>query len=115
MITIPIDTSRSSYFTLSVNLGEVTCSFRFLWNERDMSWYCDFSSSNGKNLGVRIVKENFLLGDRNNIGADGDFRVLKANKTAGPDITYDNFGSDYILVWATSSEWEEFDDLRASM
>lgn len=115
MITIPIDTSRSSHFTLSVNIGEVICSFRFLWNERDQNWYCDFRSGNGENLGVRIVKENALLGSRSNLGADGDFRVLKANKTAGNDITYENFGSDYILVWASTSEWEEYDDLRSGV
>lgn len=112
MITIPIDTSRSSHFTLSVNLDEIVCNFRFLWNLRDECWYCDFSSSNGQNNGVRIVRETGLLGNRSNLGADGDFRVLKVNRTAKDHITYDNFGSDYILVWATSAEWEEFDGLR---
>lgn len=115
MITIPIDTSSSSHFTLSVNLGDIVCGFRFLWNERDQFWYCDFSSSNGSNLGVRIVAENSLLGNRNLLGAEGDFRVLKANKTADDVITYENFGKDFILVWATSSEWEEFDDIRKSV
>ncbi len=112
MITIPIDTTQSSHFTLAVNISDVVCNFRFLWNERDSSWYCDFSSSNGQNLGIKVVRDNGLLGSRSNIGADGDFRVLKANKTAEDKITYENFGNDYILVWGTSSEWEEFDDLR---
>ena len=115
MITIPVETSISSYFTQSVNLGEVMCSFRFLWNLRDERWYCDFSSSEGRNDGVRIVENTPLLGDRNRIGADGDFRVLKANKSAGDRITYDNFGKDYILVWATASEWEEYDGLRTGV
>lgn len=109
MVIIPIDTSRSSHFTLSVNLDEIVCNFRFLWNLRDECWYCDFGSSNGENHGVRIVMYTELLGNKNNLGADGDFRVLKANRTAEDKITYDNFGSDYILVWGTSSEWEEFD------
>lgn len=115
MITIPIDTSKSSHFTFSVNIGDVMCNFRFLWNERDSSWYCDFSSSNGSNLGVKLVKDNNLLGSRSRIGADGDFRVLKTNKTAYDDITYENFGSDYSLVWGSTAEWEEFDDLRQNL
>lgn len=112
MIIIPIDTSKSAHFTLSVNLDEIVCNFRFLWNLRDECWYCDFSSSNGENHGVKIVTETDLLGYKNNLGAEGDFRVLKANKTADDDITYDNFGNDYILVWGTYSEWEDFDGVQ---
>lgn len=115
MITIPVDTSKSSYFTQSVNIGDVVCTFRFLWNLRDGHWYCDFSSTEGSNLGVRIVEETPLLAQKSRIGADGDFRVLKSNKSSVKGITYENFGTDYILVWASTDEWEEYDGLRKGM
>ena len=115
MVIIPIDTRQSSHIMMSVNLGEFTCRFRLLWNERDGYWYCDFQSSNGNNDGVRLVEETPLLGDKNRLGYDGDFRVLKAVKTAEDHISYENLGKDYSLVFATSAEWEEYDGLRTGV
>lgn len=112
MIIVPIDTAQSSYITMSVNIGDAVVKFRLLWNQRDDSWYCDFKTSSGENDGIRLVPETPLLGPRNRLGVDGDFRVIKVVKTAPNDINYKNLGKDYNLVFATSAEWEEFDGLR---
>lgn len=111
MIIIPIETSRSSYIIQSVNMGEFVCRLRLLWNLRDKSWYCDFSSTSGENVGVRLVKDTPLLGKRSRLGYDGDFRVIGTNSTRNAEISFDNLGKDFKLVFGTSDEWREFDDV----
>lgn len=109
MKIIPFYPSISSRQSFSVNLGEQVCSFSIVWNLRAEAWFCDFKTSEGENFSVRLTENAPILGAVNALGLDGDFRVMKANKLAQDTITYDNLGSDWILVYGTNAEWETFD------
>jgi len=111
MILIDSDFTDSAYQTFSVNLGEFVCDFRIQWNERDGRFFCDFSSDVGENNGVRLVLDRNLLSANNRLGYDGNFRLLKVNNQETEDVSCQNFGSSYKLVFGNTEEWEEFDAL----
>lgn len=109
MKTIPFDPSISSVQSFNVNLGELVCDFLVSWNHRDGHWYSDFVTSYGANYSVKLVENSPLLGAANRTTLAGDFRILKMNRLAEDRISYDNFGSDWLLVYGTTEEWEKFD------
>ena len=112
MKVIPFSPSVSSRQVFSVNLGDLVCEFRIAWNSRVESWFCDFKTSTGENNSFRLVENSSLLEGTNRTGLKGDFRVLPFNKLGEDHITYDNFGSDWKLVFAETEEWEVLDGLR---
>jgi hypothetical protein len=109
MKIIPFSPTISSRQNFSVNLGELVCEFTMAWNSRAGAWFCDFKTSTGENDSVRLVENSSLLKETNRTGLDGDFRVMKFNQLCNDPITYDNFGSDWRLVFGTHDEWEAFD------
>lgn len=114
MMLIPFDAANGPYQSFNVNLGEFVCDFRFLWNERDEHWFADFNSSlGGKNVGVRLVEESPLLGGSNALGVDGDFRVVRTMRDAAVNITFENFGDGWSLIWGGKSEWETFSGVES--
>ena len=104
MKIIPFNPSVSSRQNFSVNLGELVCEFTVSWNQRVEAWYCDFETTTGANYSVRLVEDSPLLGNVNRTGLKGDFRVLKFNKLSKENITYDNLGTDWKLVYLTDGE-----------
>lgn len=110
MRLIPFFPNVSSHINFNVNLGELVCDFTFNWNVRIGSWFCDFRTSAGENKSVKIVEKSSLLGNSNFTGLNGDFRVLRTNKLCKEGITFDNFGSDWVLVYGSHEEWKEYDD-----
>lgn len=111
MKIVQFDPSISSRQNFNVNLGELVCDFLFHWNERASAWFCDFTTSSGANHSVRLIENSSLLKGINRTGLPGDFRVLKMNRMAADIITYDNFGTDWKLVYGLPSEWEFIDGL----
>lgn len=109
MHIIPFNPAVSSRQNFSVNLGELVCEMTVAWNGRAGTWFADFVTSTGANYSVRLVETSPLLGKVNRTGLDGDFRVLKSNRLGADTIGYDNFGSDWKLVFGTKAEWEEYD------
>lgn len=109
MKIIPFHPSISSKQRFNVNLGELVCDFTMIWNVRLGAWFCSFKTSAGENNSVKLVENSSLLGNVNTTGLDGDFRVLKVNKLCKVGITYDNLGSDWILVYGSSEEWKDYD------
>mgnify|MGYP003291735085 CR=1 FL=1 len=109
MKIIPFYPSISSRQVFSVNLGELVCEFRMAWNSRVESWFCDFKTTTGENNSVRLVENSPLLEGTNRTGLKGDFRVLCFNAMASKNITYDNLGSDWKIVFGTDKEWESYD------
>ena len=109
MKIIPFNPSLSSRQNFTVNLAEQVCSFTMVWNNRAGAWFCDFKTSVGENHSVRLVESSPLLGQVNNLGLSGDFRVLKSNRMGADKIAYGTLGSDWSLVYGTYDEWETFD------
>ena len=91
----------------SANLGKLVCQFTMKWNSRVESWFCDFKTTTGENNSVRLVENSPLLKGTNRTGLDGDFVVLKFNKLCNEKITFDNFGTDWRMVYATKEELEK--------
>lgn len=109
MKIIPFTPSVSSRQNFSVNLGELVCDFTLSWNQRVDAWFCDFVTTTGANYSVRLVEKSPLLGSVNRTGLKGDFRVLKFNNLTKESITYDNFGTDWKLVFLTDKEGKVID------
>lgn len=109
MKIIPFTPSVSSRQNFSVNLGELVCDFTISWNQRVNAWFCDFVTTTGANYSVRLVEKSPLLGSVNRTGLKGDFRVLKFNNLTKESITYDNFGTDWKLVFLTDKEGKVID------
>ncbi|MCF0223825.1 MAG: hypothetical protein HUK20_06115 [Fibrobacter sp.] len=115
MKMIPFYPSESSRQEFSVNLGNMVGFFNVFWNERAKSWFFDLSTSSGAIYGVRIVESTPILPETNSLGLEGNIRVLKTNKLCKESITYDNFGSDWTLVFGYTDEWTEFDSIMGSL
>lgn len=113
MKIIPFNPKISSKPVFSVNLGDLVCEFSFSFNERVQAWFCDFVTTSGANYSVRLVEWSPLLGKINRTGLDGDFRVLKYNKLGLDTITYDNFGTDWKLVFLTEEEGKVIDGVQS--
>lgn len=114
MIEIPIDDATPD-FTESVNVGDVSLSLRFMWNQRDMHWFVDLESVDGRNNGVRLVVNTPLLAYRNRCLKGGDLVVLQTTTDEIKQLGFDNFGKDFSLFYMTSEEISEYIDAVASM
>lgn len=110
MKIIPFDPKISAVQEFNVNLGQAVCDFVLTWNIRAGAWFCNFVTTNGRNNSVRLVENTPLLGRVNSTGLEGDFRVIKFDRTTEEGITYDNLGSKWKLVFGSNSEWKEYDN-----
>ena len=114
MLEIPIE-NPSPEFTESVNVGDVSLSMRFLWNERDSHWYVDFESVDGKNNGIRLVVNTPLLAFKNKCLLAGDIVVLQTTTDTIKELGFDNLGTDFSLFYFTSGELEQYLEAVATM
>ena len=114
MLSIPIN-NPSPYFTESVNVGEVSLSMRFLWNERDQHWFVDFESVDGKNNGIRLVVNTPLLAYKNRCLKGGDIVVLQTTTDEIKELGFDNLGKDFALFYMTDYELAQYDEAVKAM
>lgn len=114
MLVIPIE-NPTPYFTESVNVGDVSLSMRFMWNERDNHWYVDLESVDGKNNGVRVVTNTPLLAGKNRCLVNGDLIVLQNTTDEIKELGYENLGTDFLLFYMSNGELEQYMDAITSM
>lgn len=114
MVEIPIEDATPD-FTESVNVGDVSLSMRFTWNNRDQHWFADFESVDGKNNGIRLVVDTPLLAYRNRCLKGGDIVVLQTTTDQIKKLGFDNFGKDFSLFYMSSEEVSKYIDAVASM
>jgi hypothetical protein len=110
MVIIPTFQSTSSRYTIEVELNNVPFNLAFHWNARDAAWYMDISDANDILLlaGIKLVLNYALLNQYNYLEGlpDGEFFVSDTN-TDNPyseELTYDNFGDRYQLIFITNDE-----------
>lgn len=108
---IPFDPSLSANQSFSVNVGDAQVKFTVQWNGRAGAWFCDFATSDGELCGIRLDAGRDLLTDPDLLGLPGNFRLLQFTAMADA-VGYANFGSDWRLVYATTEEWEAYDDVE---
>lgn len=106
MLEIPIENPTPN-FTESVNVGDVSLSMHFMWNNRDQHWFVDFESVDGKNNGIRIVTNTPLLAGKNKCLKGGDIVVLQTVTDSIKALGFDNLGSDFSLFYMTDSEIDQ--------
>lgn len=111
MVEIPIETDGGAYLTFSCNVGENSVTFRFLWNERDGHWFCDFESPDGKNNGIRIVENSRLLRTGNRVLSAGDFVVLKSELSSEDPLGFENLGTVYKFYFLDRADLATFEGL----
>ena len=111
MIEIPLKSEGSALRTLSVNISEVSLSIRIQWNSRDMHWFADLESVDGKNNGVRLVVGAPLLNAKNRCLKGGDLVVIKNKLATTEPLGFDNLGSDYTLNYINDEEREHLLDI----
>lgn len=107
MLIIPIE-NPTPEFTESVNVGDVSLSIRFYWNDRDGHWYLDLESVDGRNSGVRLIPNTPLLKGKNKCLTAGDLIVLQSKTEKIVSLGYDNLGSDFELFYMSSGEVSQY-------
>jgi hypothetical protein len=96
----------SSDHTQVIELDTVTITLRLKYNVRNASWFYSFTTENNEISDIKLVSNFPMLRQHKAIASDipGDFFVIKTNDNAGDEITYDNLGTDYQLIYATADE-----------
>lgn len=109
MKVIPFDPSISSHQNFFINLGSAVCEFDFVWNGRAEAWFVSISTSSGALHSVRLIENTPLCSDGDKLDLGGYFKVIKTNAYGLNQITYDNLGSDWSLVFGSKEEWSIID------
>jgi len=114
MIQISTYQTASSHYTFSIILEQKVFDLTFFWNERSQNWY--FSIENKEDstkLTNRKLVENWALLRNHKAlfrSLEGDFILLRlSNSSSEVELSYDNFGSSFILYFLSSAElasWE---------
>jgi len=106
MIELPIFQNSSSDFTFNIDLDLISCTVRLIYNIRNGSWFMDLVTASSSIQGVRLVEDFPLLYQNKAIISDlkGDFLVTRITDVDSTELTYDNFGVDWVLQYLTSTE-----------
>jgi hypothetical protein len=107
---LPLFTEESSQFQYNVVLEGKRCNIELQWNIRCGNFFLHFRDGlNGEIRGVKVV-ENFplLANHKHQIDFDGEIMVMPGVISPLP-LTYDNFGTDWLLCYMTADDflaWE---------
>lgn len=109
---IPIFLETSSDFTQRLELETGVCTLRIKWNVRNETAYLTFTDRFNNTLqNIKIVPNWPLLRHlKGSIDFRGDFVAVAINSAAGNEITYENFGTDYRLLYLTPAEVQRWED-----
>ena len=114
MVEIPIE-NPTPEFTESVNVGDVSLSMRFMWNDRDQHWFVDFESVDGKNNGIRLVVNTPLLSTKNRCLLGGDLVMMQTVTDEAKTLGFDNLGKDFSMFYLTNDEVAQYKNALSSM
>jgi len=112
MVILPTFQNQSARFVYDIQLGDELFRLRFSWNARETSWYMNIQNQNEENIftGIKLIPNYQLLRQYRSYAElpDGDFLLwdLEQNPITG-EITFDNFGRRYQLLFFTREEIEE--------
>jgi hypothetical protein len=106
MVNIPLFPDVASGFIQKIELGGIFYSIRIRWNTRSESWFLHVFDADDNPLitGKRLVP-NYPLTDIHSDRFKGELIVLdKQNDLTDADITYDNLGTRFLLIYLTEEE-----------
>ena len=111
-IEIPVSfKNQSADFELIMDFENTTITIRLTYDSRVDYWFADFTTSLTEIKNVKLVAESLLLNQYKGSLHDihGDFIVTRvANDFDSPELTYDNFGSDWAFLYYTEAEVETY-------
>ena len=109
-LNIPIDQTSSSIFRQNIIIEDINLTMRFRYSTRTASWYMSLETEDYNIDNLRIVENYPLLKQHKALFPvfDGDFITLKVSEKAINEINYDNFGIDWILLYFTESELDDW-------
>ena len=112
MVIIPTYQSTSARYSIEVELEDVTYTLDFHWNSRDSAWYMDIEYEDSIILaGIKLVPKYALLHQYAYLAnlPDGEFFIIDSDddNPYAEDLTFDNFGDRYLLLFIPNSELEE--------
>ena len=109
MIQIGTFQNTSSRYIFNIDLNGESFRLRFHWNTRENNWYMDIMDTEDNNLllGVKLVVDYELTKRYKYIQGlpKGEFFVTAIAENESEELTYDNFGSKYIMVFLTNEEF----------
>jgi hypothetical protein len=114
MLKIPTFQNLSSKFRQDLILGGRTVILELTWNSRAEAWYLYFEDFDSGDIlySTRIVP-NFLLLRQYRASIplfDGDLLVYKTDEEVANEISYENFGNGWDLMYLDEPEAEAWED-----
>jgi len=111
MIVLPVFQNRSARFAYDIELAGELFRLYFSWNARETSWYMDIQDQNENNIltGIKLVPNYPLLRQYRAYAAlpAGGFILWDLNQDPiSGEVTFDNFGTRYQLLFFTQEEIE---------
>ena len=111
MISIPIFSTSSADFTQTIELDTTIVTLRLKYNIRNANWFMSVSTENYQLNDIKLVSNFQLLHQykANFPELPGDFFVIKTNETTeDTEITYENLGNDFLLLYLSPEEVEQW-------
>ncbi len=110
MIEIPIFSTKSSDFTQLIDLEGILVTLRLKYNIRNESWFVSIDTDDGSVKDIRLSIDFPVLRQHKALFPNiaGDFFVEKINTNAVDNLKYDNLGTDYLFLYYTEEEMEEW-------
>lgn len=112
MFAISTFQNKSSRYIMEVELNGEVFRLQFYWNAREEFWYMNILQSDDTRIvdGIKITPAYFLATqfEATPNMPSGDFLLadIESNPITG-GVTFDNFGTRYILIFYTQEELEE--------
>lgn len=109
MIVIPTFQNRTARYGIDIELNGIVFHLLFSWNSREESWYMDIQNSEEIDIlrGIKLIP-NYQLLKQYRAYADlpqGEFILWDLyNDSVNSEITYDNYGKRYQLLFFTNEE-----------
>ena len=113
MVLFPVFTTFSSKFSYRLDLDGITFSFQFYYNTREKSWYMSMADAAGSKIfdGLKLVPMYKLLDDYRALIPQLTGQLVLVDLSQNPatsDVTFDNYGERYILVYFSMAEVAQY-------
>jgi hypothetical protein len=108
MLEIPVNPLISSDFSFTVSLENVFCKFRLMWNTKSQFWMVNTyeEPENGVIIhGLKIIP-NYPFLFTYGPSFPGQLICLKVGNDTEEEITYNNFGTGWRLIYLDEDEFE---------
>lgn len=108
MFVIPTFQKISSRYTIEVELNNKPYKLFSDWNSRDSAWYMDIKDKDENDIvtNIKLVPKYLLLSQYKTYSSlpDGNFIIVDVEGKYDTEISFDNFGVRYNMLFFNSGE-----------